>query len=199
MAEEPGNGAGRAGRAHEVARLLAVGLDAYGMGEVSEAMVAWREVLRIDPANREARDYIQAADRRETPALPAEEGATVALLREGRELLHRGQLEAAHDLFAAAEAEAEHPDLQAYVDMLRSRLFKLYRSRVGDLEAVPEMRVEPSKVTRYNLPKNAGFVLSLVDGRTPVSDLISLSGMDAFEALRIVQHLLDARIVGMRS
>lgn len=190
-------------RAEEIARLLAVGLDAYGMGEVSEAMIAWREALRLDPGNREARDYMHAADRRQSldPARVGDaDDATAELVREARQILHQGDLEAAHDLFqTAAEQAPISLEIQAYLDMLRSRLFKLYRARVGDLGAVPELRVEAREITRYNLPKDAGFVLSLVDGRTPLSDVISLSGMDAFGALRLVQGLIDARILEMRA
>lgn len=190
-------------RAEEIARLLAVGLDAYGMGEVSEAMIAWREALRLDPGNREARDYIHAADRRQSPdpARAADADDTTAeLVREARQVLHQGDLEAAHDLFqTAAEQAPTSLEIQAYLDMLRSRLFKLYRARVGDLDAVPNLRVETREITRYNLPKDAGFVLSLVDGRTPLSDVISLSGMDAFGALRLVHGLIDARILEMRA
>jgi actin-like ATPase involved in cell morphogenesis len=42
-------------------------------------------------------------------------------------------------------------------------------------------------------------MLSLIDGTTGMADLISLSGMDAFEALRIVGNLLDSEILEMRS
>jgi hypothetical protein len=187
----------------EIARLLAVGLDAYGMGEVSEAMIAWREVLRIDPHNQEARDYIQAADRRQNrdgPAPGEPEPASAALLREARRLAHAGEFEAALAVCGtAAEQDPASPEAHAYVDLLRSRLFKLYRARVGDLGSVPSLRVKAGDITRYNLPKDAGFVLSLVDGQTPLADVISLSGMDAFEALRVVQGLLDSGIVGLRA
>ena len=42
-------------------------------------------------------------------------------------------------------------------------------------------------------------MISLIDGTTRVADLISLSGMDAFEALRILGNLLDADIVELRA
>lgn len=196
----------RSSKDEEIARLLAVGLDAYGMGEVSEAMIAWREALRLDPANREARDYIQSADRRQAPDLPGDRGTgpdpdpAAELVREARRLLHNGDFETALDLFVTASEQApDRLETQGYVDMLRSRLFKLYRARVGDLDTVPELRVDPASITRFNLPTDAGFVLSLVDGRTPLCDVISLSGMDAFEALRVMHGLVDARIVEIRT
>ena len=48
---------------------------------------------------------------------------------------------------------------------------------------------------KFNLPATAGFVLSQVDGATSVTDLVSLSGLDEFDTLRILSHLLDAGIV----
>ena len=40
-------------------------------------------------------------------------------------------------------------------------------------------------------------MLSLIDGRTSFDELLSVSGMGPFEALRIFASLLDARIVGV--
>jgi hypothetical protein len=48
---------------------------------------------------------------------------------------------------------------------------------------------------RFNLPANAGFVLSMVDGRTSVNEILALSGMDPFDAVRVVSKLLGAGIV----
>jgi hypothetical protein len=47
------------------------------------------------------------------------------------------------------------------------------------------------------LCRRTGFVLSLIDGRTCFDELLSLSGMGPFEALRIFASLLEARIVGV--
>jgi hypothetical protein len=38
----------------------------------------------------------------------------------------------------------------------------------------------------------------MVDGTTSVADLISVSGMDAFEALHTLSSLMEAGIVEMR-
>jgi Tetratricopeptide repeat. len=41
-----------------VLRLLDQGLTAYGLGDLEEAITAWRRVLELDPTNARARDYI---------------------------------------------------------------------------------------------------------------------------------------------
>jgi hypothetical protein len=57
--------------------------------------------------------------------------------------------------------------------------------------------VAPDQITRFNLPADAGFMLSLIDAKTSFDELLSLSGMEPFEALRIFAGLLDAGIVGV--
>ncbi len=79
--------------------------------------------------------------------------------------------------------------------MARGRLVERYRERVGGLTAVPALRIAPDDVLKFNLPATAGFLLSLVDGQTTVEELISLSGLDAFETLRVLAGLVEAGIV----
>lgn len=184
-----------------IARLLAEGLDHYGVGDVANAILSWEEVLVLDPGNGDAQDYIRTADRRRHPRPSGEKGmppVVRSLLDESRRQIREERFEEALDLLrSAAEAEPEALEIQARLDLVRARLLRRYRERVGDLSSAPVVRGEAGSITRYNLPSDAGFLLSMVDGSTSAADLVSLSGMDAFEALRILQGLLDAGIVGM--
>jgi hypothetical protein len=187
----------------KVAHLLAEGLDHFGNDEIGLALAAWRGVLAVDPGNAEALDYINTADRRDQRRLPlADQLSDTArrILHEVRAMIERSDWEGALDLLRSNN-EAEPPALEyeATIEIMRSRLLRKYAARVGKLEAVPVLRDAGGDLTRYNLPSDAGFVLSLIDGTTRLADLISLSGMDAFEALRIVGHLLDAEILEMRA
>jgi hypothetical protein len=121
-----------------------------------------------------------------------------ALLRDAQELLRAENYEGALELYQTAAAlEPDRIELEGYVDLLRSRLVKLYRERIGDGAQVPRLRMPEGQITRFNLPADAGFVLSLIDGRTSFDELLSVSGMGPFEALRIFASLLEARIVGV--
>jgi hypothetical protein len=121
-------------------------------------------------------------------------------MEEGRRLLREEDPEAALDLFlTVARADPERLDVESYIDMARGRLLKRYRQRFADGEAVPFLRIAPQQVMKYNLPATAGFVLSLVDSTTSVDDLIALSGMDPFEALRILHQLFEAEILGVNA
>jgi len=198
-------------------RLLREGLNYFGAGEVAEAVRCWEDVLRIDPSHAEALDYLQAAGSsgedpdREPDVGPAQAAAPEAagtesdsaagrLVEEAQARLEAEDLEGALDLFrAAADLEPDRIEVEGYVDAIRSRLLQCYRKRVGERGAVPKLLIQPSEITRHQLPADAGFVLSLVDGETTVEQLISLSGLDAFEALRILNDLFDAGIAGLQS
>lgn len=182
-------------------QLLQQGLDHYGAGEIAEAFRAWREVLKHDPGNAEAVDYLESADRRSSRNLPSSErmpDAARGFVFEAQRLLDHDDFEGAFDLLrSGAESQESNLGLEAMLELVRSGLFRQYRARMGDLDSVPTLCKDPGDVTKFNLPADAGFMLSLMDGSTSLADLISLSGMDAFVALRIVQQLLDAEIVGL--
>lgn len=183
-----------------IERLLAEGLDLYGMDEVSKAILTWRQVLALDADNREAIDYIKTADRRKHPRPEKSDktaAAVSAVVREARSLIEAEEFEGALDMLrSAAEADLSNLELELLVDLARSRLYARYRN---DIEpgASPLRRPEARDLTSFNLPANAGFLLSLVDGETTVADLITVSGMDSFEALRTLRGLVDAGIVGI--
>ncbi len=62
--------------------LLRRGLDHYGRNEVTEAVALWREVLRIDPSNEQAVDFLQTAgfipEKPEAQVLPFSRESTSA-------------------------------------------------------------------------------------------------------------------------
>lgn len=185
----------------EVARLLAEGLDHYGDDAIGKAIQTWRLVLDLDPKNAEALDYIQTADRRDQRRLPLEEQLSDTarhIVHEVGGLIEKSDWEGALDLLrSSGDSEPSTLEYEAIIELVRSQLLRLYTERVGNLDAVPVVRGD-GDLKGFNLPPDAGFMISLIDGETQLADLISLSGMDAFETLRIVTNLLDADIVGMQ-
>ena len=193
----------RMDRAQEIARLLAEGLDHYGDDAIGKAIQAWRKVLELDRKNAEALDYIQTADRREQSRLPLEEQLSDTerhLVHEAGVLMDKGDWEGALDLMrSVGEAQPTALEFQGTLELVRARLLRQYTERVGSLEQVPSMRGSADDLQSFNRPSDAGFMISLIDGTTRLADLVSLSGMDAFEALRIVGHLLDAEILELHA
>jgi hypothetical protein len=178
----------------EIARLMARGLDLYGLGQVREATECWRRVLALDPGHAEARDFLHTAGGEPEP--PAATAAADPVMEEARGLLRGGRLVEGLDLLeTVARNEPGRLEVQALVELVRAALLHTYRRNVGSGARVPRVRIPPEQVLKYNLPASAGFLLSLIDGRTSVDELLALSGMDPFEVLRGVSNLLDAGIV----
>ena len=121
-----------------------------------------------------------------------------ALLKDAHEALRCEDLESALDLFqVASQLDPDRFEIEGYVDLVRSHLLKRYRERVGDLQAVPRLLVGEDEVRRFNLAPDGGFMLSLVDGSTSFEQLVSLSGMAAFDAFRNLCAMRDAGILGV--
>jgi len=192
-------------RSQEIAALLQEGLDAYGEDDVGRAIRAWRKILAIDPNHGEALEFIQTADRRLLPreeSLPASRSARARddAWAEARRRIAAGELEAALELLSRSEEGATFSlEREATIELLRGALFRDYRASVGELTAVPVLIADSSELTNYNLPANAGFLLSLLDGVTDLESLVTVSGMDSFEALRTTRKLIDVGLVEMRA
>jgi hypothetical protein len=189
---------------NEVASLLRRGLDAYGENDVPGAILAWREVLALDPENTDALDFIDTADRRSVPRDDDGGEGKVAVAQqrvvmEARGLIAEAQFEESYELLErAAESGEFNLDLEATIELVRANLYKAYREFVGDLKEIPELAADRSEITKFNLPTDAGFLLSLVDGVMDLESLMTVSGMDAFEALRTTKNLIDIGIVRMQ-
>jgi hypothetical protein len=187
----------------QITRLLAEGLEHYGCDEIAPAIEAWRGVLALDPRNTEALDFLQTADRRDQRRLPLEEQMSDSARRivyQAKMMIGQADWEGALELLrSSAGSEPAALEYEATVEIVRSRLLRRYTERVGNLDGVLAMSGASGDLTGLNLPSDAGFMLSLIDGTTCLADLISLSGMDAFEALRIVGDLLDSDVLEMRA
>ncbi|MCG8589156.1 MAG: tetratricopeptide repeat protein [Proteobacteria bacterium] len=181
----------------KIEALLREGLDHYGMGEPSKAFECWTRVLELDPKNEDARDYMRSADRR-SRTRPPKSAAVQEFVAEGRRLVADGELEQALELFQnAAVAEPGARELQGYIDLLRSRLHREYREALGGLRGVPTLAVDADRIRDLELPQHAGFVVSLIDGTTSMTELVSLSGLDPVEAFRTLRELIAQEIVSV--
>jgi tetratricopeptide (TPR) repeat protein len=188
----------------EIRRLMVRGLDLYALGQVEEATACWRRVLALDPDNAEARDYLQAAagdgDVQPPPRAGAPPPAPGAGVADALRLLRGGdQKQGLALLETITGREPANLEAQGFLELARAALLRAYRARVGSGEGVPRVRIPPAEVMKYNLPAAAGFLLSMIDGRISVDELLSVSGMDPFDALRALSNLLDAGIVEARA
>jgi tetratricopeptide (TPR) repeat protein len=188
----------------KIARLMAEGLDHYGQDEIERAVACWRAVLELAPHHEVARDYLEVAGfgARGGEAKAAAGGAALAaqLLREAQTLAERGADAEALELLESATREAPgHLESQAALELLRASLYQRQRVRTKGGAGVLRVRLGPQEILRFNLPPNAGFVLSMIDGHTSAEELVALTSMDPFEALHTIGKLMDAGIVEVRA
>ncbi len=177
--------------AERVARLLAEGLELFGQDRVDQAVACWRVVLELEPKQQEARDYLESAG---VSIDTGDDGRARVL--EALAAADAGAVEQALALLLAACAQA--PDdlhAQASFDLLRAQLYARYRARMRDGNARPRLCVEPEQLMGFDLPPEAGFLLSLLDGRLRVAELITVSGLDPFAVLQLLARLEQDGIV----
>ncbi len=73
-----------------------------------------------------------------------------------------------------------------------------YLARLGSRTHVPFIRMAREEALRVPLDHWAGFVLSLVDGKTSVDDIIDASSVPEIEALRLLCELREQGLIEVR-
>jgi tetratricopeptide (TPR) repeat protein len=187
----------------KIARLMAEGLDHYGLDEIERAVACWRAVLELAPRHEVARDYLEVAGygaRAEKKAQTSGASTAAQLLHEAQTLAGRGADSEALELLESATRESPaHLASQAAFELLRASLYQRQRVRTKGGAGVLRVKLGPQEILRFNLPPNAGFVLSMIDGHTSADELVALTSMDPFEALNTIGKLMDAGIVEVRA
>lgn len=201
---------GDVNRQLEINKFLEEGLNLYGLGKFSEAIERWRKVLDIDPENTEAKDYIESAGGQVPqparsrpvprpsyhPPPASDAGHPASILREAKGLAQRHDYEGALTLLEKSlEREPDNIETQSFFEMLKGRQMKNYIQEAGRPEDIPTLLKSPGEFMKFNLTKEAGFILSLIDGRTTLDEVISLSGMDKFSAYRNIVRLKRLGII----
>ncbi len=189
----------------KIARLMAEGLDHYGQDQIEGAVACWKAVLKLDPRHEVARDYLEVAgygahDDLGKPVAASGGSLAAQFLREAQALLERGADGEALELLESAARETPgHLESQAALELLRASLYQRHRKRTKGGAGVLRVKLGPQEILRFNLPPNAGFVLSMIDGHTSADELVALASMDPFEALHTIGKLMDAGIVEVRA
>lgn len=125
------------------------------------------------------------------------EGSEVeSLLRGAEDLLALDDHSGAVELLRRAQSLApENPRVEALRDRSERILMSMLEARLGDLNRMPRVRLQPDDIIWLNLDHRAGFVLAQIDGAVSFDDLFALSGMSRLDTARILAQLLDEGII----
>ncbi|MFQ5514320.1 MAG: hypothetical protein ACE5FG_07755 [Myxococcota bacterium] len=218
----------------EVARLLKLGLNHYGLGDIEAAIVCWERVQRLDSENTAARDYLatayeerdggndgltpppQARVAGDAPIDPQDDADTPrswgfldsvdidleaddapdTLIGEALEAFQSGDLERAWaGLQEAARRQPERLDVRGYLGLVRAQRAREFVREIGDLSRTLTVAKDLEELKSLKLTPEEGFLLSRIDGKLSVEELISLSALGRVETLETVAKLLREGVV----
>ena len=106
-----------------------------------------------------------------------------------------GALVLANELEALAP---KHPMVLAARQHCVPKLEAMWLSELGGDSGVLKV-VASHELLKSNLDAMSGFLLSQVDGRTPVSQLLQLSGQPRFDALEALYRLKSKGLIELSS
>jgi tetratricopeptide (TPR) repeat protein len=104
-----------------------------------------------------------------------------------------GALEMSEKVLALAP---EHLEALEVRDHASQSLMRIWESKIGDLKAVPVVKIPADEVIWLNLNHREGFVLSQVDGLMRYEDILDVCGMPRLEALRVIANLVADGVIG---
>jgi hypothetical protein len=122
-----------------------------------------------------------------------------SMLAGARQLHEQGTFEGSLWLCERVLAlQPEHAEAKRILDANRQVLLDQYRKQLGDPRQVPVVQIPQHEIVWHKLDHRAGFLLSRIDGQLSFEDLLDVSGMNEFEAYRILAQLTSQGVIGPR-
>ncbi len=92
----------------------------------------------------------------------------------------------------------DHERARRCAEVCRERLEQLYVNKIGSLTRVPVNALKDADLRWLGLDHRAGFVLSRVDGKATVEELVDICGMPRIEVLKTLIELLNQGAIHVR-
>jgi hypothetical protein len=150
-----------------------------------------------EPSLGEALDLVDRSDRATDP--PTISGITADMVEEMEELYavddFTGALRLAELILGG---KSDHEKARACADACRSKLEQLYINKIGSLDRVPVYALKDADMRWLGLDHRAGFVLSRVDGKATVEELVDICGMPRMEVFKTLIELLNQGAIHLR-
>lgn len=190
----------------------------HGLPRFTRARLPTEQLAKIEDAwsrGRDAPESVPVRPRTETPPpfvaaesiVTGQNDALALVSRRSRppgssvldlagEMLDRFALGDFSGALSAAELvlgkDPQHAEARRCASSCRDRLSDMHLSRLGGPNKLPQIAVAGSEIRWLGLDHRAGFLLSHVDGKSTIDELVDLSGMARHEALKVLVELVDA-------
>ncbi len=117
------------------------------------------------------------------------------LLADALDAYKAGDLDVAWvRLRAVAEANPDRLEVQGYLAMVRSERARQWAREIGDQGRVLRAARSTQELMAMNLSPDEGFLLSQIDGRLSIEELLNLAA-DRVRTLEIIAKLIAAGVV----
>jgi hypothetical protein len=115
------------------------------------------------------------------------------------ELVQKMMREVDGDIPITAAEDVQLDELPASAEAsILAEIGDTYLKRLGSRGHVPYLRTSAEAALRVPLEHWAGFVLSLVDGRASVEEIVDASALPEVEALRLLCDLHERGLIDFR-
>lgn len=107
-----------------------------------------------------------------------------------------GDFTGAHEIAETILASDPHnEEALRFRESCRDVLTQMYMARLGSKARVPKLAIPTAELQWQSLDHRSGFLLSCIDGRLTIEEILDVSGMPSLDALRILYMLLQQRII----
>ncbi len=132
----------------------------------------------------------------ETPSAPRDERDM--LLAAAEDLYHSEDYQGALEMLEILQSTGKLPETaQRLRERCQRFLQEEYVTLFSDASQTPRLNVSFQQLSTLELDHRAGFLLSQIDGRTNLRDLLLLSNLPEFNFLRILHQLLQKGIIAL--
>ncbi len=186
---------------NSIAQLLEDGLDAYGLGDRRKAVDSWNQVLRIEPSNQMALDYLESAG----APVPSSNNVidiaqhrcvkTVPLTERLKDLLSKqNYTEAIEVLLQAKRDTPQDAALGRAIQRVKDKYVVVLVRKLGKLDQRVQ-RTEPlnDDTSNVGLDDASSEVISLIDNESSLGDIIHSSVLEKHHTLEVLVALYSAK------
>ncbi len=146
-----------------------------------------------DDATPQSLEFILTPD---GPDLPLPENDPDARIASALEAFKAGEFDQAwSQLQEVARELPERLDVEGYLGLVRAERAKKFAREIGDKGRTLQLTCKMEDLKVLNLQPDEGFLLSQIDGRVTIEELISLSSTDRVRTLETLARFLREGLV----